>query len=282
MIAQRLNLRALSNRTLIYVIALVFFFFCGFPFLWMILTSLKPLGEIFTETPIFLSRNANLASFHRLFTTTNFLTYFKNSIFVAGSTMLFTIIVASLAGYGLTRFRFKGRETLATMTLFTYMFAPIMIVIPLYIIMRNIRIVNTHFGLILSYTSFSLPFSLWLLRAFFQSIPLELEEAAMVDGASRFKAVIYVVMPMALPGIIATSIFTFILAWNDYIFTRILISSDELKTLPVGVQDLFNSTVIDWGMIMASGVMIIIPAMIFFMAVQRYLIKGWGTAAVKG
>jgi ABC-type glycerol-3-phosphate transport system permease component len=168
------------------------------------------------------------------------------------------------------------------MTLFTYMFAPIMIVIPLYIIMKKVGIVNTHLGLILSYTSFSLPFSLWLLRAFFLSIPLELEEAAMTDGASRTKAVIYVIIPMALPGIIATSIFTFILAWNDYIFTRILISSDELKTLPVGVQDLFNSTVIDWGMIMASGVMIIIPALIFFITVQRYLIKGWGTAAVKG
>ena len=104
----------------------------------------------------------------------------------------------------------------------------------------------------------------------------------MTDGATRTKAVIYVVIPMALPGVIATSIFTFILAWNDYIFTRILISSDGLKTLPVGVQDLFNSTVVDWGMIMAGGVMIIIPALIFFMSIQRFLIKGWGTAAVKG
>jgi ABC-type glycerol-3-phosphate transport system permease component len=267
---------------MIYASGLTLLFFCGFPFLWMILTSIKPLGEIFTENPIFISRNANLANFHRLFTSTNFLTYFKNSIFVAGSTMVLTIVVASVAAYGLTRFRFWGRETLATMTLFTYMFAPIMIVIPLYIIMKKVGIVNTHLGLILSYTSFSLPFSLWLLRSFFQSIPLELEEAAMTDGASRAKAVVYVVIPMALPGVIATSIFTFILAWNDYIFTRILISSDELKTLPVGVQDLFNATVIDWGMIMASGVMIIIPALIFFITVQRYLIKGWGTAAVKG
>jgi ABC-type glycerol-3-phosphate transport system permease component len=248
----------------------------------MILTSLKPLGEIFTDTPIYFSSNASLASFHRLFTSTNFLTYLKNSILVAGTTMVVTITVASLAGYGLTRFQFKGRDTFATLSLFTYMFAPIMIVIPMYIIFKEIGIVNSHFGLVFAYTSFSLPFSLWLLRAFFQSIPLELEEAAMIDGASRFKAVVYVVIPMALPGVIATSIFTFILAWNDYIFTRILISSDELKTLPVGIQDLFNSTVIDWGMIMAAGVMVIIPAMVFFMTVQRYLIKGWGTAAVKG
>ena len=276
------DLNALSNRVMLYVGGLILFFFCGFPFLWMILTSVKPLGEIFTNDPIFFTSNGSLANFQRLFSDTNFMTYFKNSIFVAGSTMVLTIIVASLAGYGLTRFRFRGREAIATTTLFTYMFAPIMIVIPLYIIMRKVGVVNTHFGLILSYTSFSLPFSLWLLRAFFQSIPLELEEAAMIDGASRTKAVIYVVVPMALPGVIATSIFTFILAWNDYIFTRILISSDELKTIPVGIQDLFNSTVIDWGMIMAAGVMVIIPAFIFFLTVQRFLIKGWGTAAVKG
>ncbi len=276
------DLNTLSNRVMLYVGGLILFFFCGFPFLWMILTSVKPLGEIFTNDPIFFTSNGSLANFQRLFSDTNFMTYFKNSIFVAGSTMVLTIIVASLAGYGLTRFRFRGREAIATTTLFTYMFAPIMIVIPLYIIMRKVGVVNTHFGLILSYTSFSLPFSLWLLRAFFQSIPLELEEAAMIDGASRTKAVIYVVVPMALPGVIATSIFTFILAWNDYIFTRILISSDELKTIPVGIQDLFNSTVIDWGMIMAAGVMVIIPAFIFFLTVQRFLIKGWGTAAVKG
>jgi ABC-type glycerol-3-phosphate transport system permease component len=104
----------------------------------------------------------------------------------------------------------------------------------------------------------------------------------MVDGADRFRAVLYVVLPLALPGIIATAIFTFILAWNDYIFTRILISADELKTLPVGVQDLFHSALIDWGLIMAAGMMITIPALMFFVAVQRYLVRGWGTGAVKG
>ena len=120
------------------------------------------------------------------------------------------------------------------------------------------------------------------MRAFFATIPLELEEAALVDGAGRVWAVIHVVLPLALPGIIATSIFTFILAWNDYIFTRILITSDELKTLPVGVQDLFHSALIDWGLIMAAGMMITIPALVFFLAVQRYLIRGWGAGGVKG
>jgi ABC-type glycerol-3-phosphate transport system permease component len=162
------------------------------------------------------------------------------------------------------------------------MFAPIMIVIPFFILVKRVGIQNTHLALVLAFASFCLPFALWLLRAFFETIPLELEEAALVDGADRFRAVVHVVIPLALPGVIATSIFTFILAWNDYIFTRILISADELKTLPVGVQDLFHSALTDWGLIMAAGVLITIPALAFFVAVQRHLVAGWGSGGLKG
>jgi ABC-type glycerol-3-phosphate transport system permease component len=160
-----------------------------------------------------------------------------------------------------------------------------MIVIPFYVLIKKIGLANTHIALIMAYTAFCLPFSLWLLRTFFQSIPLALEKAALIDGASRLQAVIYVVLPLALPGIIATSIFTFILAWNDYIFVRILITSDELKTLSVGIADLYNlynATVIDWGMIMAGSMLITVPVLVFFVFVQRYLIAGWGAGAMKG
>jgi ABC-type glycerol-3-phosphate transport system permease component len=162
------------------------------------------------------------------------------------------------------------------------MFPPIVLIIPFFILFRSLGLVNSYTGLILAYVSFSLPFSVWLLRAFFLSIPLEMEEAAMVDGANRFQAVVYIIMPLALPGIIATSIFTFIVAWNDYLFARILMGQEELKTLPVGVQDFFNMAVIDWGLIMAAGMMITIPALVFFISSQKYLIEGWGTGAVKG
>jgi ABC-type glycerol-3-phosphate transport system permease component len=148
--------------------------------------------------------------------------------------------------------------------------------------MRTFGLANTHVALILSYCAFSLPFALWMLRTFFQSIPVDLEEAALTDGASRFRAVIFIVLPMALPGIIATAILTFILAWNDYIFARILISSDDLKTLPVGIADLYNASVIDWGMIMSSGLLVIIPVIAVFSYVQKYLVAGWGSGGVKG
>src|SRR5439155_216452 len=156
----------------------------------------------------------------------------------------------------------------ARLILCTYMFAPIMIVIPIYILARRLGIVNTHAALVLSYASFCLPFSLWLLRAFFQSIPIELEEAAHVDGAGRGRALLHIVLPLALPGLIATSIFTFTLAWNDYIFTRILIASDELKTLPVGVQDLLAAAVVDWGHVRAAGMLLPLAALAFLTAAR--------------
>ena len=274
--------RFLSTRTLLYVGAALLALQAAFPFFWMVSTSFKPPAEVFAQPPAFIPDDPTWDNFRRLFTATNFLIYFKNSLIVSGLAVLLTMVVSAAGAYSLTRFSYLGREKIAGLILCTYMFAPIMVVIPFFILVKKVGIENTHFALVLAFTSFCLPFTLWLMRAFFQTIPIELEEAAMVDGAGRLRAVIYVVLPLALPGIIATSIFTFILAWNDYIFTRILISSDELKTLPVGVQDLFHSALIDWGLIMAAGMMITIPALIFFVTVQRYLIRGWGAGAVKG
>ena len=248
----------------------------------MVSTSFKSLREIFVSPPYFLPKDFTLANFARLFEQTRFLIYFKNSMFVSTLTVVFTMAIATAGAYSLTRFRFYGREKIASLILFTYMFAPIMIIIPFYVLIKKIGIANTHLALIMAYTAFCLPFSLWLLRTFFQSIPLVLEEAALVDGATRFRAIIHVILPLALPGIIATAIFTFILAWNDYIFVRILITSDKLKTLSVGIADLYNATVIDWGMIMSGGMLITIPVLVFFIFIQRYLIAGWGTGAVKG
>jgi ABC-type glycerol-3-phosphate transport system permease component len=254
----------------------------AFPFLRMLSTSLKQSSEVFASPPTLVPRQLTLGNFARLLIETNFATYFGNSLRVSLATVALTLGVSAVGAYGLTRFRFPGRETVAGLILLTYMFAPIMVIIPFYILVKQLGLVNTHLALVLSYTTFCLPFCLWLLRAFFQSVPLELEEAALVDGAHRGRAVWHVVLPLALPGIIAAGIFTFILAWNDFLFALVLISSDELKTLPVGVNDLFNATIVDWGMIMAAGVMITLPTVGFFAGVQRYLIRGWGSGGLKG
>jgi ABC-type glycerol-3-phosphate transport system permease component len=270
------------RRALLTVAALGLAAQAVLPLLWMLSTSLKPPREIFATPPTFVPAAPTLDNFARLVSETAFLTYLRNSLVVSGLTVLLTMTVGAAGAYSLTRFRFRGREAVARLILCTYMFAPIMIVVPMYIMARRLGLVNTHTALVLSYGSFCLPFSLWLLRAFFQSIPVDLEEAALVDGAGRPRALLHVVAPLALPGLLATSIFTFTLAWNDYIFTRILIGSDELKTLPVGVQDMFSAAVVDWGLVMAACMLITIPAIAFFMAVQRHLVAGWGSGGLKG
>jgi ABC-type glycerol-3-phosphate transport system permease component len=274
--------RGLWRATALYAGGAALALWGAFPFLWMLSTSLKQSSEVFASPPTLVPRQLTLGNFARLLTETNFATYFGNSLTVSFATVVLTLGVSAVGAYGLTRFRFPGRETIAALILLTYMFAPIMVIIPFYILVKQLGLVNTHLALVLSYTTFCLPFCLWLLRAFFQSVPLELEEAALVGGARRGRAVWHVVLPLALPGIIAAGIFTFILAWNDFLFALVLISSDELKTLPVGVNDLFNATIVDWGMIMAAGVMITLPTVGFFAGVQRYLIRGWGSGGLKG
>jgi ABC-type glycerol-3-phosphate transport system permease component len=262
--------------------ALALLFFSAFPFFWMGATAFKPSQEIFATPPSLWPRSFTLAHVERLFAETKFLTYFRNSLTVSLSAVGVTLLLAAPAAYSLTRFRFHGRDEIAGMVLFAYMFSPIMIIIPFYVMVRFLGLANTHLGLVLAYTAFCLPFSLWMLRSFFQSIPIEIEEAALTDGANRFQAVIYVVLPLALPGVVATGIFTFILAWNDYIFARVLLSRDELKTLPVGIADLYNASVVDWGMIMAAGLLVIAPVLGVFLFIQRYMVAGWGAGGVKG
>lgn len=262
--------------------ALALLLFTAFPFAWMISTAFKESREIFVTPPTLWPRDFTTDNLARLFEETRFLTYFKNSLVVSLSTVATTLLFSTPAAYSLTRFRFYGREKVAALILFTYMFAPIMIIIPFYVMVRFLGLTNTHFGLVMAYTAFCLPFNLWMLRTFFQSIPVEIEEAAMIDGASRFQAVVRVILPLALPGVVATGIFTFILAWNDYIFARVLLSADELKTLPVGIADLYNASVVDWGMIMAAGLLVIAPVAGVFVFIQKYLVAGWGAGGVKG
>jgi ABC-type glycerol-3-phosphate transport system permease component len=269
-----------GQLTVLAAAALVIF--AAFPFVWMAVTAFKPSQEIFVTPPTLFPRQTTLANLERLFAETRFLTYLRNSFMVALSTVALTLLVAVPAAYSLTRFRFPGRDKVAAMVLFTYMFAPIMIIVPFYVMMRAFGLTNTHLGLVLAYTTFCLPFNLWLLRTFFQSIPIEIEEAAMSDGASRLQALVYIILPLALPGVVATGIFTFILAWNDYIFARVLLSADELKTLPIGIADLYNASVVDWGMIMAAGLLVIAPVLGVFVIIQRYMVAGWGTGGVKG
>jgi ABC-type glycerol-3-phosphate transport system permease component len=273
--------RRLSYTAGLYLGALVLLAFCGLPLLWMLYTAFKPPADLFAYPPR-LTGPYTLGNFRRLLSDTGFAIYLRNSVVVAGVTVLVDIVVATFGAYSLTRYRYPGKELLANLTLFTYMFAPIMIIIPIYLLLKELELTNSHAGIVLAYTAISLPFTLWLLRAFFQSLPVELEQAAWVDGASRVQGLVYVVVPMALPGVIATSVFAFVVVWNDYLFARVLLNDRALQTMPVGLQDIYESTIVDWGLLMSGAVLVTVPAILFFLVVQRFLIRGWGMGAVKG
>src|SRR6266850_7022810 len=258
------------------------FVFCAFPLYWMVVSSLKVSHELLASPPTFWPHEWELRAYRKLFYETNFWTYFQNTVIVAALTTVIVIVAGVIGAYGLTRYAFPGRTLVARLTLLAYMFPPIIMLVPLFLLAREFGLTNSLLGLALTYISFALPYALWILRAFFQSIPIELEHAALVDGANRAQALVYVVMPLALPGIIATAIFTFIVAWNDFLFALVLIGQDELKTLAIGNNEFFHMAVVEWGLILAAGVMLTIPALVFFIAVQRYLIAGWCAGGLKG
>ena len=258
------------------------FLFCAFPLYWMLASSLKSSPELLAYPPTLVPHEWSLRAYRKLFFETNFWVYFRNTVAVAGLTTVLVVIVGAVGAYSLTRYRYPGRAAVGRVMLLAYMFPPIILMVPLFVLASRVGLTNSLTGLALTYISFALPYAIWILRAFFQSIPVELEHAALIDGANRFKALVHVVTPLALPGVIATAIFTFIVAWNDFLFALVLIGRDELKTLPVGINDFFHMAVVDWGLIMAAGVMVTIPALVFFIAVQRYLIAGWGAGGLKG
>ena len=181
------------------------------------------------------------------------------------------------------RFKYRGRETLAGMVLFTYLLPSVVLLIPLYLMMVKLGLSNTLASLVIAYTTFSLPYALWLLRSFMAGIPEDLESAALVDGASRMGAFFDVILPQALPGIISTALFTFILAWNEYLYALVLVNSDQSRPLTTGVMNmLITSFNIDWSLLMAASVMMSIPLIIIFAFLQSYLTRGFGAGGVKG
>ncbi len=262
-------------------ILVIFFLIITIPLFWMLITSLKGPHEIIQYPPTLIPEAITFSNYTKLFDNTNFLTYLRNSLFVATCVMLLTDSVATLGAYCLCRFNFFGKQAIILSSLLGYMIAPIMIVIPFYLMMRLFGVGNTHIALILAHTAFCFPFALWLMKSYMQDVPIELEKAARVDGANRFQTLIYVALPLVAPGLAAVSIFTFILSWNDYVFARILITGDKLKTIPIGIEDIYNATVVDWGVLMSAGVVITLPIIAGFILINRVLIHGWGYSGLK-
>ena len=254
-----------------------------FPLLWMLLTSFKPEDEVFSVPVKLLPEEWTIEYYRILIEETAFPTYFLNSLVVSTATTLLVVAVATIGAYSIVRFSYRGRAFIASGILLSYLLPSVVLIIPLYMMMVEIGLANSLASLVLAYASFALPFALWLLRSFMAAIPEDLESAAMIDGASRLEAFVDVVLPQALPGIISTMLFTFILAWNEYLFALVLVNADAVRPLTTGVMTMLVSGFnIEWSLLMAASVLMSLPLIVILAFLQSYLVRGFGAGAVKG
>jgi N,N'-diacetylchitobiose transport system permease protein len=261
--------------------------FAVFPVFWMISTSLKPNREIFSATPQPVPREPTLQHYRDILSGdlipgVSFTDFFINSAIVAGATVIISGLLALLAATAVARFRFRLRTSFLVMLLVVQMIPLEALVIPLFLMIRRLGLYNQLPGLVLVYLGFSLPFSVWMLRGFVAAVPRELEEAAAIDGASRWQAFWRILLPLVAPGLVATSIFAFITAWNELIFALTFISTEDRYTLPVAMTYFFGRDDTAWGAVMAASTLLTLPVMIFFVLVQRRMVSGLVSGAVKG
>jgi ABC-type glycerol-3-phosphate transport system permease component len=276
-----MTVRSLARRASLAIAVAVIAFVALFPFFWMVVTSIKPDAELFTKTPSFIPAHPTFARYTHLFHG-NIPTQFRNSAIVAVGTTVLTGLIALLAGYALARYRLRLRNVLMVVILATQLLPQTVLVVPLFKVYRNAHLLNTYQGLILSHLALTVGLCTYMLRSFLLDIPVELEEAAMVDGASRMRAVRSVVLPLAWPGIAASSVYAFITSWNELMFSATYMQRPAKETLPVALQQFFSSYYTDWGGVMAASVTFTVPVVLFFLVVQKRLMQGMVAGAVKG
>ena len=248
---------------------------------WSI-TSFKTTQQISARTSIFWPTPFTLDQFRQLIFETRFLTWFGNSVLVATVSTIISVVFAALAGYALSRLKFRGAGLLTSFLLITYLLPQTLIFIPLYQTLTTIGLINSYGALMITYPTFLLPFATWVLMGYFRSIPVELEEAAMLDGASRIYTFWKIVLPLAAPATLAVALFAFTTAWNEFLFAFVFITSESLRTLPIGLQSLVFGDILPWGMLMAASLLTAVPVAVLYIYAQRFLVEGLTVGAVKG
>lgn len=266
---------------IVNAVAVATFCLLLFPFYWMIASSLKGPGDLLSVPPSFVPAHLSLHFYRQLFGSLQLEIFFRNSVVLSVGTAMVTVVLASLGAYGVLAYRFAVRTAAARLILFVYMFPPILVVIPLYLLLSRVKLINSHAGLLLTYVAFNLPVAIWVLRAYFSSIPWELVEAGEVDGLSRLDALRRIIVPLSLPGLAAAAIFAFIGAWNEFLFANTFLISEQLKTLSVIIVDFNTREGTLRGEILASSVVIAIPSFLFALFAQRYLVSGLTAGATK-
>jgi len=256
--------------------------FVLFPFYWMTVTSFKTEDQMRSLVSMFWPSPFVVENYTQLLTKTDFAIWYRNSAFVAVSSTLVATAIGTIGAYALARLRFLGRAFLSSATLITYLVPPSILFIPLYAQIRTMGLADSLAGLIAAYPSFTVPFVTWLLMGYFGSIPEELEEAAMIDGATRFGAFRRIILPLAAPGVLAASLFAFTQAWNEFLYALVFISDVKQRTLPVGLSTFITGDVYGWGYLMAGAVLTTLPVILVYTYLQRYMVEGLTAGSVKG
>ena len=256
--------------------------FALFPLYWLLKVSITPNDLLYSEGIRLWPSRSSLAHYTFVLTHSDFPLFFKNSLIVSGSTAAMVTLIAALSGYAMSRFDFRGKMWLVGLMLITQMFPLVMLVAPIFKLFSPLGLTNSLTGLVIVYTAFNVPFATFLMQSFFDGIPRDLEEAAMIDGASRFRAFRQIILPLTLPGVAATLGFVFTAAWSELLFALMLVSKADASTFPVGLLSFVSKFSVDFGQMMAAGVLALIPACLFFLLIQRYLVQGLTAGAVKG
>ncbi len=274
---RRRSLEKIALPLLVLAIALVI----AFPYYWMLVSSAQG-GSLFEWPPRLVPTSVSLDAYEEVIVTRPMIRWFRNSTIVSFTTALFSLAIAVNAGYALSRFRTRANTLFGLIILLTQMLPATLLVVPFYVIYRQLQLYNTLVGIAIADTVFVLPLSIWLMKGFFDSIPTDLEEQAQVDGCTRLGAFYRITLPLALPGLVVVTVFAFMVGWDDYFFARTLISSEANWVLSVGLTSFQGQYITDWDGIMAAASMFALPPAVFFLFVQRYLIQGLTGGAVKG
>jgi multiple sugar transport system permease protein len=274
--AKPLHQRILLGVSVLFMMALILA-----PFYWIFSSSIKAPQEIIARHPTLFPQSFTTEHYHKLFNESEFPTYLKNSLIVAVGTMVITVILSTLAAYGLYRIRFPGRKLLFQIILITYAFPGVLLLVPLYDMMSSLRLVDKLQALVIVDVTLAAPFAVWMLQAFFRTIPQELEEAAALDGATRLGILVRIMLPLAAPGVASIAIFAFISSWTEYIFASILIISEAHRTVPVGLAGIIGQYQVDWGLLLAGATATALPVLVLFGLVGRNFVEGLTAGAVR-
>ena len=258
----------------------VFFTFLLLPIGWLVLSSCRTSDSINSGRLLPSWNDFTLFNYLEAFQISNFSTYVTNSFVIATIVMLLVVFLSSLGAYALSRFSLRGKRYFLLTALLPQFFPYVLVLIPFFVLMSNFGLVDTHAGIIITHMSIALPFCLWMLTGYFNGIPKELDQAALIDGCSRLGVLFRILYPVALPGMVVTGFFAFVVSWGDYLFVSILSESQATQTLPMGLQTFLNSLQVKWGLITAGTVIAIVPTIVFFSIVQRRLVAGLTAGSV--